>query len=188
MNSPTQGQPTARKKWLKVAFGPLFFVGGGAYSHLLLALSHFTIDHASLSRRSTVFVGGDLFYIGNRPQETQPNQILRRQPLRLFTNNTEISGGPTKSSHLSLSYVRTEFGSLYGESEHAVLVVRGVSRSLPQRHVVHVWRRHFLVSPRPVFLTRNNKENRGMGRLRGVRRNWNENEAQSAPRPSQDAA
>ena len=55
-NFPTQGQPNPRKKWLKVAFGPLFPI------------------------TNIFFVGWDWFYVGNRLRETFPKQILRKHP------------------------------------------------------------------------------------------------------------
>ena len=56
-NSPTQGQLNPRKIRLKVAFWVTF------------------------SHSKYFFVGWDWFYIGNRLQETQPNQILRKHLL-----------------------------------------------------------------------------------------------------------
>ena len=55
-NSPTQGQPSPRKKWLKGAFGPLF---------------------PTASKFSWV----DWFYTGDRLQETQPKQFFRKHPI-----------------------------------------------------------------------------------------------------------
>ena len=55
-NSPTQGQPNPRTKWLRVAKMPLFP----------------TANNFS-------WVGIDFIYqVGNRRQETQPNQIIRK--------------------------------------------------------------------------------------------------------------
>ena len=59
----TQGQPNPPKIMLKVAFGPLF------------------------PTKKKLFRGlGLVLYTGNRLQETQPNQILRKHP---------ISSGPS---------------------------------------------------------------------------------------------
>ena len=54
-NSPTQGQPNPRKIGI-----------WGTFSH-----------------SKYFFVGWDLFYIRNRLQETQPDQILRKHPSEL---------------------------------------------------------------------------------------------------------
>ena len=62
-SSPTQGQRNPRKNRLK----------SGVW--------------ATLSHSKYFFVGWDLFYIGNRLQETPPNQILHKHPYILCTVN-----------------------------------------------------------------------------------------------------
>ena len=57
---PNASQPNPRKKMLKVVFGPLFPIA------------------------NTFPIGWNWFYIGNRLQETQPNQILRKHPYNWY--------------------------------------------------------------------------------------------------------
>ena len=60
-NSPTQGQPNPRKIRLEAAFGPLFPETNTWY----------------------FLVGWDWFYVGNRLQETYPNQILGKHRIQI---------------------------------------------------------------------------------------------------------
>ena len=83
-NSPTPGQPNPRKNRLKVAFGPLFPTAN--------TLSWVGID----------------FYVGNRLQEIQPNQILRKHPV-----NIRVQMGITLAARVVYNAIRGAYPLLY---------------------------------------------------------------------------